>query len=133
MGYLKEVHGMTLLGKTPEGTCQECAVKHSPEQPHNRDSLAYQYKFYDKGDITGFSMGGVGNYSEEDVELDEVTKQAGGTFDKQVGKDRPGTYINFQSGKHDTVGGSDRGIVIIPLKNHNYGPKGEFITLTAAA
>ena len=47
---------------------------------------------------------------------------AGGTFDKQVGKDRPGTYINFQSGKHDTVGGSDRGIVIIPLKNHNYGP-----------
>lgn len=58
---------------------------------------------------------------------------AGGTFDKQVGKDRPGTYINFQSGKHDTVGGSDRGIVIIPLKNHNYGPKGEFITLTAAA
>ena len=58
---------------------------------------------------------------------------AGGTFDKQVGKDRPGTYINFQSGKHDTVGGSDRGIVIIPLKNHNYGPRGEFITLTAAA
>ena len=58
---------------------------------------------------------------------------AGGTFDKQVGKDRPGTYINFLSGKHDTVGGSDRGTVIIPLKNHNYGPKGEFITLTAAA
>lgn len=52
MGYLKEVHGMTLLGKTPEGTCPECAVKHSPEQPHNRDSLAYQYKFYDKhGDV----------------------------------------------------------------------------------
>lgn len=23
MGYLKEVHGMTLLGKTPEGTCPE--------------------------------------------------------------------------------------------------------------
>lgn len=41
MGYLKEVHGMTLLGKTPEGTCPKCAVKHSPEQPHNRDSLAY--------------------------------------------------------------------------------------------
>lgn len=38
MGYLKEVHGMTLLGKTPEGTCPECAVKHDPEQPHNRDS-----------------------------------------------------------------------------------------------
>lgn len=28
-----------------------------------------------KGDISGFSMGGVGNYSEEDVELDSVSKQ----------------------------------------------------------
>ncbi len=37
---------ITLLGKTPEGTCPECAVRHDPIQPHNRDSLAYQYKFY---------------------------------------------------------------------------------------
>ena len=29
----------------------------------------------EKGDITGFSMGGLGNYSEEDVELDKVSKQ----------------------------------------------------------
>lgn len=36
----------------------------------------------EKGDITGFSMGGVGNYSEEDVELDEVTKQAAGSSKK---------------------------------------------------
>lgn len=28
-----------------------------------------------KGDITGFSMGGLGNYSEEDIELDGVNKQ----------------------------------------------------------
>lgn len=48
MGYLHEKHGMTLLGRTPEGTCPECAVKHDQEQPHNRDSLAYQYKFYDQ-------------------------------------------------------------------------------------
>jgi len=48
MGYLKERHGMTLLGKTPEGTCPICDVKHDPKQPHNRDSLAYQYKFYDE-------------------------------------------------------------------------------------
>lgn len=54
---------------------------------------------------------------------------AGGTFDKLVGKVRPGTYINFVSTKHDTVGISSRGIVIIPLTNHNYGPVGEFITL----
>lgn len=29
----------------------------------------------EKGEITGFSMGGLGNYSEEDVELDKVSKQ----------------------------------------------------------
>ena len=26
--------------------CQECAVDHSPEMPHNQQSLYYQYKFY---------------------------------------------------------------------------------------
>lgn len=30
----------------------------------------------EKGEITGFSMGGLGNYSEEDVDLDNVSKQA---------------------------------------------------------
>lgn len=54
---------------------------------------------------------------------------AGGTFDKLVGKTRPGTYINFESTRHDTVGISDRGTVIIPLTKHNYGPVGEYITL----
>lgn len=29
----------------------------------------------EKGNITGFSMGGLGNYSEEDVDLDNVSKQ----------------------------------------------------------
>ena len=47
MGYLKERFGMIMPGKGPEGTCPMCAVKHDPRQPHNRDSLAYQYKFYD--------------------------------------------------------------------------------------
>ena len=55
---------------------------------------------------------------------------AGGTFDKLVGKIRPGTYINFRSTRNDTVGISDRGITIIPLLKHNYGPVGEFIELT---
>lgn len=54
---------------------------------------------------------------------------AGGTFDKLVGKTRPGTYINFVSTRHDTVGISERGIVIIPLIKHNYGPVGEYISL----
>lgn len=48
MGFLKERHGAMLVGRTPPGTCPMCAVKHNPEQPHNRDSLAYQYKFYDE-------------------------------------------------------------------------------------
>ena len=48
MGELERKYGLTLLGNTPPGTCPMCAVKHGPEQPHNRDSLAYQYKFYDQ-------------------------------------------------------------------------------------
>lgn len=48
MGYLNERHGMTILGRTPPGTCPMCAVKHDPRMPHNRDSLTYQYKFYDE-------------------------------------------------------------------------------------
>jgi hypothetical protein len=47
MGYLKERHGMEMIGRTPDGTCPECAVAHDPAMPHNRDSLCYQYKFYD--------------------------------------------------------------------------------------
>ncbi len=30
------------------GTCPECAVVHPPEQPHNQESLTYQYTFYDR-------------------------------------------------------------------------------------
>lgn len=48
MGHLKEKYGMMMIGRTPEGTCPECAVKHDQKQPHNRDSLTYQYKFYDQ-------------------------------------------------------------------------------------
>lgn len=58
---------------------------------------------------------------------------AGGTFDKSVGKVRPGTYINFESTKQTTVSGSDRGTVIIPLANTNWGPAGKMLTITAAA
>ena len=48
MGYLKENYNIQMLGEAPEGTCPECAVVHNPEMPHNKDSLTYQYKFYDK-------------------------------------------------------------------------------------
>jgi hypothetical protein len=33
---------------TSGGKCPECAVKHDPAQPHNNQSLAYQYSFYAK-------------------------------------------------------------------------------------
>lgn len=58
---------------------------------------------------------------------------AGGTFDSNVNKTRPGTYINVKSTKTETVGTATRGAVVIPLINHNYGPCGEFIKLTNAA
>lgn len=48
MGFLYSRHGMTLFGRTPDGACPECASVHDPGQPHNRDSLTYQYKFYDQ-------------------------------------------------------------------------------------
>ena len=47
-GFLKARHGMMMLGKTPEGTCPECAVAHDPALPHNQQSMAYQYHFYDQ-------------------------------------------------------------------------------------
>ncbi len=30
----------------PEGTCSKCAVEHEDEQPHNQQSLFWQYWFY---------------------------------------------------------------------------------------
>lgn len=38
---------LKLLKPSPD-VCQECAVNHLPEQPHNRDSLYYQIWFYDR-------------------------------------------------------------------------------------
>jgi len=35
----------TLMPCAPN-VCQECAVDHAPEMPHNQQSLYYQYKFY---------------------------------------------------------------------------------------
>lgn len=59
---------------------------------------------------------------------------AGGHFDKLVGKVRPGTYINFESGReNNAVSTATRGTVIIPLANTNYGPARQFIKLTSAS
>lgn len=58
---------------------------------------------------------------------------AGGTFDKTVGKVRPGTYINFESSEQDVLGASERGIVLLPLINHSYGPAAKFLTISNSA
>lgn len=55
---------------------------------------------------------------------------AGGTFDPLVGKVRPGTYINFQSTRQDVIPISERGVVLLPLVRHNYGPAEEFFSIT---
>lgn len=57
---------------------------------------------------------------------------AGGKFDKLAGKVRPGTYMNFESTRSDTVGTSERGTAIIPLLKPSYGPAGSYIELTNA-
>lgn len=41
----KHLGAFGLMPAAP-GTCPECAVAHPPEQPHNQQSLFYQYKFY---------------------------------------------------------------------------------------
>lgn len=58
---------------------------------------------------------------------------AGGTFDKSVGKVRPGTYVNFVSDSTESIKDATRGTVLIPLVNTDYGPAGEMITLTGSA
>ena len=41
--------GFTLLrGRLKEGQCAECAVAHDPAQPHNQQSLFWQYNFMEK-------------------------------------------------------------------------------------
>ncbi len=40
--------GPWMMLKAPPDTCPECAVKHDPSQPHNQQSLTYQYDFYGK-------------------------------------------------------------------------------------
>lgn len=56
---------------------------------------------------------------------------AGGTFDKTVGKTRPGTYINFESTKMDLISAGARGTALLPLANTDYGPAESFISVTA--
>lgn len=49
MNFIKGKHlGPWDLMPPPKGTCPECAVAHSVEQPHDKQSIFYQYKFYNE-------------------------------------------------------------------------------------
>jgi hypothetical protein len=41
---MKDTDGLVLLPPAPD-TCQECATKHDPKHPHNRENLYYQMAF----------------------------------------------------------------------------------------
>ncbi|MDI6886799.1 MAG: hypothetical protein QMD22_10780 [archaeon] len=43
--FEKEERGLKLIPPKPD-VCQECACDHTLNEPHNRDSLYYQYYFY---------------------------------------------------------------------------------------
>lgn len=45
MSELQNVGAFKLL-PCGNGVCQECAVNHPPEAPHNNQSLFYQYRFF---------------------------------------------------------------------------------------
>ena len=37
-----------ILLPPPIDKCQQCAIKHPPDQPHNQQSMHWQYWFYGK-------------------------------------------------------------------------------------
>jgi len=42
---IKKIGDFSLLPPAPD-LCQECAVKHKPEEPHDANSFYYQMSFY---------------------------------------------------------------------------------------
>ena len=64
----------------PPGTCQECAAKHDPRMPHNRDSLFYQYAFYGKYGSWPTWADAMAHCPDEvkEIWIDELTKRGVG-------------------------------------------------------
>lgn len=58
---------------------------------------------------------------------------AGGTFSLAAGKVRPGTYVNLKNGRPPASQGTTRGTACIVLPGYDYGPRNQWIVLTAAA
>lgn len=58
---------------------------------------------------------------------------AGGIFDINVSKTRPGTYVNFAFANNTSPSESSRGIALIPLVNLGWGPNKEFLKISASS
>ena len=56
---------------------------------------------------------------------------AGGTFKLSQPKVRPGVYVNVKNGRQPTASGSVRGTANIPLIGYDWGPRGEWIIISA--
>lgn len=52
-----------------------------------------------------------------------------GRFDPLTGRIRPGTYVNVDSSNKAAVSYANRGNVLIPLINHNWGPNGKLLVI----
>lgn len=55
---------------------------------------------------------------------------AGGNFDINVGKTRPGVYVNVRTSKQNKPKNSTRGIAVVPLIGYDWGKNGEFIKIS---
>lgn len=56
---------------------------------------------------------------------------AGGSFDMNVSKVRPGTYVNVTSKRNQKPSDSVRGTVVLPLIGYSWGKNGEIIKIAA--
>lgn len=58
---------------------------------------------------------------------------AGGTFNPNISKKRPGVYVNVKSGRNAGTSPALRGIVAMPLVGYDWGPKGKFLEISSVA
>lgn len=58
---------------------------------------------------------------------------AGGTFNPNIPKKRPGVYVNVKSGRNTGTAPALQGIVAMPLVGYDWGPKGKFLEISSEA
>ena len=56
---------------------------------------------------------------------------SGGNFDINVGKTRPGTYVNTKPKKQQKLLEATRGVVVVPIIGYDWGPDAQFIKISA--